>query len=183
MATDFPMDQVLRFQIDPQLGETARARTAIARSLLSNPRGAWLLLGLLPAIGFASYFLTPATRMATFFVAMISVLGTGVGARTIVRLHARRLQAADSHSTETCFVEISEAGVRTWCSHIDARLPWADFIKATEDNEFFLLVRPDGSGAVIPKRLLDEAAEAELRDRLGQWSPDGGRHLARAFGS
>lgn len=179
MATDISMDQALRFQIDPQPGESARACSAIARSVLPTKRGNTFLIGLYAAVALASYYLTPATRLTTFMIGMFGVLGAVYGLQAVGRANLRGLQGADSHSTETHFVEVSPEGVHTWCSHIDARYRWADFTKAVENGEFYMFVRPNGSGAAIPKRVLDTAAEAQLRHCLGEWSPDRGANLAK----
>ena len=179
MTTNISMDQALRFQVDPQPGEAARACSAIARSVVPTKRGNMLLFGLYAAVGLASYYLTPATRLTTFVIGMFGVVGTLYGLQAVGRANRRSLQDSDSHSAETHFVEISADGVHTWCSHIDARYPWTDFAKAVENSEFYMLVRPNGSGAAIPKRLLDDGADTQLRDRLGEWSPDRGANLAK----
>jgi hypothetical protein len=179
MATDLSMDQSLRLQIDPQPGESTRACSAIARAVISTDGGNLLLFGVYAAIGIAAYFLTPATRLATFVIGLGGVLGTVYGLQAVGRANLRRLQLSDPHSTETHFVEVSAGGVHTWCSHIDARYAWADFTKVTENNEFYMLARPNGTGAAIPKRLLDDATDAQLRDWLRSWSPDQGANLAK----
>ena len=179
MTTHISMDTTLRFQIDPQPGESARACTAIARSSISMTRGNLLVLGLCAAVGLASYFFTPATRLTTFLIGLGAVLATIYGLQAEGRSRLRRLQAADPHSVETHFVEISEAGLRTWCAHVDARYAWTDFTKVVENNEFYMFVRPNGGGAAIPKRLLDDPGEAHLRERINEWSPDRGANLAR----
>ena len=46
-----------------------------------------------------------------------------------------------------------------------------------------MLVRPNGTGAAIPKRLLDDDADTQLRERLREWSPDQGANLARVLAS
>lgn len=181
MATQISMDQALRFQIDPQPGESARACSAIARSALPTARGNLLLLGLYATVGLASYYLTPATRLTTFVIGMFGVLATLYGLQAVGKANLRGLQLADSHSSETHFVEISADGVHTWCSHVDARYPWGDFAKAIENNEFYMLVRPNGSGSAIPKRLLDDTADGQLRDRLCEWAPDRGANLAKVL--
>jgi hypothetical protein len=175
------MDQTLRFQIDPQPGESARACSAIARSVMSRSHGNVLLFGLYGAVGIASYFLTPATRLTTFVIGLGGVLGTLYGLQAVGRRNLRRLQLDDPHSTETHFVEVSVEGVHTWCSHVDARYPWGDFAKVVEHSEFFMLVRPNGTGAAIPRRLLSDSEIAQLRERLRDWSPDRGANLAKEF--
>jgi hypothetical protein len=177
------MDQTLRFQIEPQPGETARACTAIAQGVIPTTRGNLLLFGLFALNGLAAYFLTPSTRLTTLVIGMAGILGTVYGLQAVGRSNLQRLQLADSHSAETHFVEVSPTGVHTWCSHIDARYPWADFAKATENNEFYMLVRPNGTGAAIPKRILDDAADSQLRARLRDWSPDQGANLAKVIAS
>jgi hypothetical protein len=179
MATGMSMGQTLRFQIDPQPGESARACSAIARTIIPAGRGNLLLFGLYGAVGVAAYVLTPATRLTTFLIGLGGVMGSVYGLQAVGRANLRRLQLTDPHSTETHFVEVSADGVHTWCSHVDARYPWADFAKVTENNEFYMLARPNGTGAAIPKRLLDDAADAQLRDCLRGWSPDRGANLAK----
>lgn len=172
------MDQSLRFQVDPTPGESARACAAMGRAMVATTRGTLLLLGLYAAVGVAAYVLTPATWLTTFVIGIGSIVATAYGLQTISRANMRRLQGADPHSGETHFVELSPAGVHTWCSHIDARYPWTDFAKVVENTEFYMAVRPNGTGAAIPKRLLNESEDAGLRDRIREWSPDRGRNLA-----
>ena len=181
MATDISMDPTLRFQVDPQPGESTRACAAIARTIIPTSPGNLLLFGLFGAVGIAAYVLTPATRVTTFVIGLGGVMGTVYGLQAVGRSNLRRLQRTDPHSAETHFVELSVDGVHTWCAHIDARYPWADFAKVTENNEFYMLARPNGTGAAIPKRLLDDAADAQLRDCLRAWSPDRGASLAKVL--
>src|SRR5215212_7832629 len=152
MTAHTSMDQALRFQIDPQAGESARACTAIARSAVSMTRGNLLMLGLYAAVGLASYFLTPATRLTTFIIGIGAAMGMTYGLQAQGRSRLRRLLASDPHSAETHFVEISDGGLRAWCAHVDARYPWADFTKVVENDEFYMFVRPNGTGSAIPKR-------------------------------
>lgn len=173
------MDQTLHFKIDPQPGEATRACTAIARTVIPPGRANLLLFSLYCAVGIAAYFLTPATRLTTFVIGLGGVIGTAYGLQVVGRMNLRHLRLADPHAEETHFVEVSIDGVHTWCSHVDARYPWADFAKVAENDEFYMLARPNGTGAAIPKRLLDDAANAQLRDRVRDWSPDRGANLAR----
>ena len=69
--------------------------------------------------------------------------------------------------------------MRTWCAHIDARYSWADVSRVAEDNEFYLFIRPGGAGVALPKRVLDDTVDADLRELVRSWSPDGGTNLAR----
>src|SRR4051812_35681432 len=173
------MNQALHFQIDPQPGESTRACSAIARAVLPTARGNLLLFGLYGAVGLASYYLTPSTRLTTFVISLGAVMATVYGLQVVGRANLRHLQQTDSHASETHSLEVSATGVHTWCSHVDARYPWTDFRKVTENSEFYLLVRPNGTGAAIPKRLLDEATDAQLREQLRLWAPDQGANLAR----
>lgn len=173
------MDQALRFQIDPQPGEATRACSGIARSVTSQARGNLLVFGLYGGVGLASYFLTPATRLTTFVIGMSGVVGTLYGLQALGRANIRRLRATDPHSLETNFIELSVEGVRAWCAHVDAKYAWADFAKVIENKEFYMLVRPNGAGAAIPKRLLSEVDDAQLRERLRDWAPDHGANLAK----
>jgi hypothetical protein len=115
------MDQPLHFQIDPRHGESARACSAIARSVLPTSRTNLLLFALYILVGLASYFLTPSTRLTTFVIGMVGVLGTLYGLQAVGRATVRQLQSADSHSGETHYLEVSAEGVRAWCAHVDAR--------------------------------------------------------------
>ena len=171
------MDNVLRFEIDPQPGESARACTAIVRSVVSTAGATLLAFALYLGVGVASYFLTPATRLTTFIIALSGVLATMYGLQALSRSRLRRLRSNDPHSAERHFVELSAAGVHAWCAHVDARYPWSDFTKTVQTPEFILLVRPTGTGTAIPKRLLDPAGEAHLREHIREWLPDRGANL------
>lgn len=62
-------------------------------------------------------------------------------------------------------------GVRTWCEHVDMRYPWREYVRFTEDSEFFLLLRAAGNGTAIPKRVVDVDGEAWLRAQLAERLP------------
>lgn len=97
----------------------------------------------------------------------------------VARARARRRHANDPHARETFFIELGAEGLRTWCSHVEARYPWRDFTRVTETQEFYLFVLPSGSGSALPKRLLNDAQESELRSCIREWSADHGGALAR----
>jgi hypothetical protein len=130
------------------------------------------------AVGVAAYYLTPATGWATFLIGLVAVAATALLLQAEGRSRVRRLQSDDPHARETHFIELNPNGFRAWCSHVDARYPWKDFAKVTENGEFYLFLRA-GNGSAIPKRILDESTEAELRHRIRAWAPDGGAGLAR----
>jgi len=169
----------LRFEIDPTPEETRRACSAIAQACLPPSRGNAILFGMYTAVGIAAYFLTPATRPVTFLIGLVAVAATALLLQAEGRSRLRRLQVEDAHARERHFVELSPEGVRAWCSHVDARYPWKDFFKVVENSEFYLFLRPSGNGSAIPKRLLDDVTETELRERIRAWSPDSGTGLAR----
>jgi hypothetical protein len=179
VVTDVVDSQPLRFQIDPEPGESARACTAIARAVLPPTRGNVIVLGLYVAVGIAAFALTPATALVTLVIGLGAVLATVFALQFEVRSRLRRIQASDPHARESHFVELTPEGLRAWCAHVDARYPWRDFSKVTENGEFYLFARPNGSGSAIPKRLLEPVTEAALRERILEWSPDHGSGLAR----
>ena len=169
----------MRLEIDPVAGESARACAAIARAALPPSRAGLIMIALYGAVVAAAAILAPATLAETALVGVGAVLATATILRAEGRSRLRRAQDADPHALETHYVELGPDGVRAWCAHVDARYPWREFTKVDEDNEFYLIVRPSGSGVAVPKRLLDAASEAELRERLHAWAPDGGAGLAR----
>jgi len=171
MASSIEGSQALRFQIEPLPGETQRVCAAIARAAIPPRRAGLILIGLYAAIIAAAWFLTPATRATTVMIGVVSVLATVSALQAEGRSRLRRLYLGDPHSRETHYVELTPEGVRTWCAHVDARYAWSEFTKVVETPEFYLLVRPSGSGAAIPKRLLDDAGASELRQQIRVWAP------------
>lgn len=161
----------MRFEIDPQPGESLRACTAIARTALPTARGNAIVLAMYVLVGVASFVFTPATTLTTFMIGVGAVLGTVTALQLEGKSRLRRLRASDPHALETHFVELTPEGVRTWCAHVDARYPWQDFSKVAENAEFYLFVRPNGSGSAVPKRLVDPATAAALRERIREWGP------------
>lgn len=69
--------------------------------------------------------------------------------------------------------------ITPWCNHVDIRYAWRDITKVTENQEFYVFAGTSGSGAVIPKRLLDDTSESQLRDHIRLWASDRGVFLAR----
>ncbi len=171
----------MRFQIDPQPGESMRACAAIAQAALPRSRGNLIVLGLYVAVGIAAFVFTPTTTPATLAIGMGAVLGTVFALQFEGRSRLHWLRAAAPHSLETHFVELTADGVHAWCAHVDARYPWPDFTKVTENGEFYLFIRANGSGSAIPKRLLDPTTDAALREAIREWAPDRGSELALAI--
>jgi hypothetical protein len=138
------------------------------------------LLTVYGAVGVAGYFLTPATRLMTIAIGIGAVMASLTLLRAENRWRVRRLSTDDPHALETHFIELSPEGVRAWCTHLDARYPWAEFVTVGETAEFYVFARGSGTGSVIPKRILDDATDAALRTRICEWAPDRGTGLARA---
>ncbi len=160
----------LRFQIDPSPEESQRACVAVARACLPPSRRDLFLLVVYAAVGIAAVYATPTTTAATFLIGLLAIFATTAVIELETRLRFRHLRKADPHAREPHYVEVSAEGVRSWCAHIDARYPWRDFSKITDNNEFYLFVRPSGGGSISPKRLLDEAKDSELRARVREWA-------------
>jgi hypothetical protein len=182
MTTPIAAVQSLRFEISPLPDESQRACTAIAQAALPASRSGLLMFALYAGVGGAAYLLTPTTWPLTFLIGIVAIAATALGLQAEVRRRLRRLRLDDPHARETHFVELSPDGIRAWCSHIDARYPWSDFARTVENGDFYLFVRPSGTGTAIPKRLLDDTLEAQLRACVQQWSPDRGSGLARIVG-
>ena len=172
----------VRFQIDPNPEESQRACMAIARAVLPPDRSQLALWAIVAGVTGAAYVVTPDTWDATTAIGAAAVFTTTSTLQLLGRARLRRLRGADPHARETHYIELSPDGVRTWCSHVDARYPWAEFVTVTEDTEFYLFARGSGVGTVIPKRLLTDVEDAALRGRIREWSPDRGAALARELG-
>ena len=179
MATVIQDGKALRFQIDPTPREAERACQAIVQVALPPSRANAIILGLYAVGVTAAWVFTPATRVLTSVIAVGAVAFTAMALHAEGRRRVRHLRTDDPHARETHYIELDAVGVRTWCAHIDARYPWAEFPTVAENKEFYMLVRPSGNGVAIPKRLLDEAMARELRACLREWAPDGGIALGR----
>lgn len=162
----------MRFQVDPRPDETQRACRAIVQASLPRSHGDVVLVVVIAAVVIAAFVLTPTTVNKTAAIAVGGVFLTVVGLQLAGRARLRHLRTNDPHALETHFIELGPDGVHTWCAHIDARYPWQDFTKVTENDEFVLFVRGSGNGSAIPKRLLDESTNRELRRSIGEWLGD-----------
>jgi hypothetical protein len=168
----------MRFQVEPTHNETQRACAAIVQEALPKSRIDLLLISLYAIIVAAAYFLAPGSRAITIVIGMFAAVATNYLLAAEGRRRVAALQGNDPHSMETHFVELDPSGLHTWCAHIDARFAWSEFSKITTNAEFYLFIRPSGSGASIPKRILEATTERELRARIREWAPAGSIALA-----
>jgi len=171
MTASIKSGDVLQFRIDPQPGETQRACTAIVLASLAPSRRSAIMIGLYAAVIVLAFIMTPGTRPQTVIIGVGAVMATEALLRRESVGRARRVQDQDPHALETHHVELSAAGVRAWCDHVDARYPWAEYRAVIQNPEFFLLLRSGGTGTAIPKRLLDADCTRELEMRLADWVP------------
>lgn len=162
------MSTPARFEVRPLPGESLRGCQALIRESLPPDRSNVISFAVCFAVAIAAYLLTPSTAVVTALIAAGGILALIVGSQANAKARLAKLRAADTHSLETHFIELDDTGARTWCNHVDARFPWCDFTRVTENPEFFLLIRPGGTGISIPKRVVGTGV-AELRERLSAW--------------
>jgi hypothetical protein len=157
-------------------------RAAVLKTLLTRDYSDVYLTALYLVVGAVAYVATPSTWKVSVPLVPIGTLAGVFILRAEARRRTRKAGGIDPHALETYQIEITEAGFRTWCAHIDCRFTWDSFTQIRETTEFYLFLRAPGSFAV-PKRLLDDATEAELRGLIETWSQDHGRGLARIAGA
>lgn len=162
----------MRFDIDPQPGENHRACVAIVRAVLPTQAAGIALLGVYAAIVIAAILLTPKTIVFTTLIGLSAVWATAGVQQLDYQRRMRLAQKRDPHATERYFVEVSEAGVRMWCGHLDARYPWSDFARVVQTSEFLLFALPSGTGASVPLRVTDVATVATLFEQVRVWAPE-----------
>jgi hypothetical protein len=161
----------VRFEIDSNPAEAQRACAAIARAMFPPTRFVISLLVLYACVWAASMYFTPATRTATAIIAIASIVAAVLLLQFDLQSRGRSAQARDPHAHETHYVELSADGVRTWCAHVDARLPWADFSRVLDTPEFLLFARPSGVGVAVPKRLIKAEEIETLLAQTQTWAP------------
>ena len=161
----------MRFQIDPTPGETRRAFAALARASMPPSRRSAVMIVMYGIVALAAFVLTPSTRPQTIIIGVGAVMLTEALLRWESNRRIRSLRGNDPHELETHFVELTPEGVRTWCEHVDMRYPWREYVRFTEDSEFFLLLRAAGNGTAIPKRVVDVDGEAWIRAQLAERLP------------
>ncbi len=159
----------VRIQVDSEPDESVRGCVAIAQSVSHPGRGLLLFFALYGAVLLSAYSLTPRTPVQTVFIAFGAIFSTYYIVRLEGLSRLRRLTRRDPHANETTFIELTAHGVHTWCEHIDARYPWTDFARVSENAEFFLFARSSGSGTVTPKRVVTGPLELELRQCVAEW--------------
>jgi hypothetical protein len=159
----------VRFEITPTPEETLRGCQALVRTALPPDRSPLIIIGITVVVGIIGSQLPPITAVWATMMSIDSVLLLIYLSQWYASRRLRALMAQDTHGRETHVIELSADGVESSCSHMRARYPWSDYARASENGEFILLCRAGGAGNAIPKRLLTEASEAELRERLGRW--------------
>lgn len=161
----------MRFRVDPNPEETQRACQAIVTASLPPSRTNAIMIGLYVAVVAAAVTL-PVSRPVTIIIGVGAVLATVKLLHLDARARTRGLQAADPHAAEPHFIELGAGGLRTWCAHVDTRYTWDGTTGVRETSEFFLFLRGSGGGVAVPKRLLADGQEAELRARVREWLPE-----------
>ena len=161
----------MRLEVNPLEGESQRGCSALLEASLPTSWSAVYFLAMYVAIAITAYFVAPSAVFATVLISIAAVFATIYILRWDWRFRTRRLQGKDPHLLETHYIELNPDGIRSWCAHVDARYPWAEYVKTVDTPEFLLLLQAGGGGNAIPKRLLNTQAEAELHQRLAEWAP------------
>ena len=177
-----PLRLHVRFRIESDPDETLRGCQAAARAAtapLGPSSAGWIIVLAYVAIGALAYWLAVRDWLLVAALASIGVLLAWAGVTWEARHRARRLLALDPHSREPYELELSEAGLRTWCGHVDLRITWDAITHVTETSEFYLFIRGASGGPALPKRILDDDQDRALRTALRQWAPPGSLDLAR----
>jgi hypothetical protein len=169
----------VRFEIIPTPEETLRGCQALVRAALPPDRSPLIIVGITVIVGSISAQLPPITALWAAMMSIGSVLLLIYLSQWYGKRRLRVLMGQDSHGREPHVLELTDDGVQSSCSHVQARYPWSDYAEVTENGEFILLCRPGGAGNVIPKRLLSESSEAELRMNLARWLKTEQLHFAR----
>lgn len=175
---DFPTDQQMLVSIVPTADENIRIRAAVTRKVLVRNYSDAYLIALYLAIAAIAFVLTRATWLISVPLVVMGVSGGVWLLQREARRRTRATIARDPHALEPYRVAVDESGIRTVCDHIECRMAWSYFTSVRETTELYLFLRAIG-GYAIPKRVLDDATDTELRDLVRRWSPDQGSGLAR----
>jgi hypothetical protein len=163
----------VRFRIEPNVEETRRASRLLARAIMPPNRAGW-------ALG-AVYLLSSLACIATLgdragFGIVISA-GSVMAALAVIQAEARRRSRAvlerSPHAEEPYWMEIAEAGVRVSCDHLEQSYRWNGMARVTRTAEFYLFVHSGALGLALPRRILDPAADRELRESIRRWTLPG----------
>ena len=167
---------ILRYKSDSD--ESIEAITASARTVTPSWAG-------LPTYGMTLVAIALCARLVshnwkeivgfTFFGLCLLTLF----AKLEQRLRWERAIDADPHSTEEHSVEISDRGLAFWCDHARSELAWGGVRRVQETPKHFLFVCGPFGACAVPKRIMSDAEDEELRSLIRQRSPDRGAHLAR----
>lgn len=162
----------MRFDIDPKPDEFRRANTAMVRAIMPPEQAAnFGVIGLYLAVILAGTFLVTATAGRTIVIGLAAISGALSIQQWDVNRRIKKSLALDPHVDERYSIEITDAGVRNWCAHIDARYGWSDFSRILLTPEFLLFVRPSGAGATLPLRVTDSATTTALLEQIAGWAP------------
>lgn len=163
--------------LDPLDGETPRACRVMIKASMPRSYAGWVMIGVYLIIIAAAYLVTPKTWYITAYAGIFGAVFMTLALKWELQRRARRARASDAHVLEPWQIEVTAAGVRTWCDHINCRWTWSGITRVIETPEFFLFLRGPNGGPVIPKRILDAPLTAELRANVREWSPDHGASL------
>jgi hypothetical protein len=167
----------LELRINPTAGEEQSGCQALAAATLPPSRAGWITAGIYFVVGLAAVLLTPSTAAATVLLAVGGLVAAMTALQIEGRWRMRSALAADPHVDEHYTVEVGEAGLRTYCDHVDTSITWSGITRVVETPEFFIFVRGASGGAVVPKRVVTPADDQVIRSMIRNWSPDQGRHL------
>ena len=168
----------MHFRVQPLPDEIQRACAAIASAGQLQSRVGLILLAIYALIAAAAFLLARPTWPTTFMIAAVGIMAVHNAVQAESRRLGRRAQESDPHADETYEIEVGPEGIRVWCAHIDARYMWDGITRVVETPEFYLFLRGPWGGPSIPKRLLDAEGSEALRNRIREWSPDGGASLS-----
>lgn len=170
-------------RIDPKPDESLRACQAMATAVaadLPRSRAGWIIIAAYVLVSGAAYLVGVRDWPLVGALAFGGLFGALMALQWEARWRARRLVTLDPHNLEPHHVEVTDAGVRAWCEHVDMRLTWDGITRVAETSDFYVFVRGSGGGPTVPKRVLSDAEDAAIRDLICRWAPDGGAFLARA---
>ncbi|HEY9225897.1 MAG TPA: YcxB family protein [Gemmatimonadaceae bacterium] len=171
---------IFRYKSDSD--ESIQAVTASARTVTPSWAG-------LPAYGMTIVAVSLFARLVTHNwreIAGFTFFGLcllTLFAKLEQRLRWERAIEADPHSTEEHSVEVSDRGLAFWCNHARSELAWEGVRRVQETPKHFLFVCGPFGACAVPKRLMSDSEDGELRSLIRQHSPDQGVHLAHEIGT